>query len=152
MAQRKNLTTFESLIDLARLLRNPGGCPWDQSQTLQSLFACLQDETQELGAAIEADDADNMEEEIGDTLFNLAALIVLAEERQLTSFAAIANRIKDKIISRHTWVFGNDKAATAEEAMAIWKKNKEKNNHKSNKSLKHENNKTNKQRSPKGEP
>lgn len=33
--------------------------------------------------------------------------------------------ISEKIISRHTWVFGNDKASTPEEALELWKRNKE---------------------------
>jgi len=34
--------------------------------------------------------------------------------------------IYEKITSRHTWVFGDDKANTPEEALAMWAINKEK--------------------------
>jgi uncharacterized protein YabN with tetrapyrrole methylase and pyrophosphatase domain len=31
----------------------------------------------------------------------------------------------EKLIERHTWVFGTDKAKTAEEALELWNRNKQ---------------------------
>ena len=52
------MTKFESLVETARQLRAPGGCPWDAEQTHESLVQYLLEETYELIEAIEAGDRD----------------------------------------------------------------------------------------------
>ncbi|HNT30088.1 MAG TPA: MazG nucleotide pyrophosphohydrolase domain-containing protein [bacterium] len=116
--------TFDSLLKLAQHLRSPAGCPWDREQTLATLKDDLQEEVQEIFQAIDKQDAANLQEELGDTLFCLALLTAVAmEDNQVTPVAIFSNCIK-KITDRHSWVFGQDTAGSAQEAIALWKKNK----------------------------
>ena len=39
---------LERILTLARVLREPGGCPWDRDQTVESLTPYLQEETFEV--------------------------------------------------------------------------------------------------------
>ena len=75
---------MKRLIDLARRLRDKEtGCPWDIKQDFSLFKENILDETKELIAAVESDDPQNLCEEIGDNLWNLAFLINLAEEKNL---------------------------------------------------------------------
>mgnify|MGYP001578501716 CR=1 FL=1 len=120
------MTTFDTLVKLAKRLRAPGGCPWDQKQTIESLMKCIEDESEEVSAAIKNKDHANLKEELGDLLFSMIMVMNIAEEEAHFTHKDVMKAIEEKIISRHTWVFGEDKAATPEEALALWKKNKEK--------------------------
>lgn len=117
---------FQRLLDLAKTLRSEKGCPWDKEQTIDTMCKYLRDELEELEQAIEKRDFENLEEEVGDILFSLVLLVQIAGEENKASFESILHKIDQKIISRHTWVFGDDKAETAEEALALWRKNKKK--------------------------
>ena len=44
---------LERILTVARVLREPGGCPWDMEQTVESLTPYLQEETFEV---VEADE------------------------------------------------------------------------------------------------
>ena|SRR3989338_4655507 len=120
------MTTFDSLIALAKKLRAPGGCPWDRKQTIKSLMKCMEEETDEVLAAIKKKDHTNLKEELGDLLFSMLMVMNIAEEKKYFTHGNVFDAIEHKIISRHTWVFGEDKAATAEDALKLWRKNKKK--------------------------
>ena|SRR3989338_6180434 len=116
--------SFKKLVDIARQLRGPEGCPWDQSKTLPDLQKDFMEEAEEVKQALEKEDWENVREELGDILFNIVLMAVIAEEQGRFTMKDVLDGIQEKIVRRHTWVFGNDKASTPEEAIAIWKKNK----------------------------
>lgn len=116
---------FKNLLEISAKLRGEGGCPWDRKQTLQSMRPMVLEEAQEVVEALDKDDMENLEEEIGDLLFCLIMMAQIAHEDKKFNMGTVLEKITEKIISRHTWVFGSDKAETAEEALALWKKNKE---------------------------
>ena len=115
---------FKHLLDISAKLRGEGGCPWDREQTLETMRPLVLDEAQELSEAIEKGDIENIEEEIGDVLFCLIMISQIAHEKGHFDMGTVLEKNVHKLISRHTWVFGDDKAETAEEALALWKKNK----------------------------
>ena len=115
---------FKHLLDISAKLRGEGGCPWDREQTLETMRPLVLDEAQELSEAIEKGDLENIEEEIGDVLFCLIMISQIAHEKGHFDMGTVLEKNVHKLISRHTWVFGDDKAETAEEALALWKKNK----------------------------
>lgn len=123
---------IKKILELAKTLRSENGCPWDREQTLETVLKCVHDELAELDEAVAKRDLQNLEEEVGDILFSLVLLVQIAEEESEKStpnkvnFKNVLDKIEEKIISRHTWVFGEDKAETAEEALALWRKNKAK--------------------------
>ena len=69
---------FQALIDLARYLRTPEGCPWDREQSAEKFAGFLVDETAELLEAFGTNDT-HLEEEYGDCLFTLLASAATAE-------------------------------------------------------------------------
>ena len=81
-------------------------------------------ETEELAQAIHADDIMNTREELGDALFTLISLAVLAEEKGDFLFADAMADIEAKIIRRHPHVFGGMKAENIDEACRLWKEAK----------------------------
>lgn len=118
--------TFQSLCKLAAKLRSKTGCPWDRAQTISTMMKCIKDEAEEVCQAIEKGDHENLCEELGDVLFQIAMIAQIAKEKKYFNIDEVLKGIDHKIRSRHTWVFGKDKAGTPEEAIAMWKKNKEK--------------------------
>lgn len=116
---------FSRLLQLARKLRDPDrGCPWDREQTLKTSVGYILEEAGELQEAVQKGDGANTTEELGDLLFCLALFSVIAEEGKDFKIDKVIEKIEEKIVRRHTWVFGDDKAETAEEALLLWKKNK----------------------------
>ena len=115
---------FEKLVELAKILRSDKGCPWDRKQTIKSSEEHILEEVGEIQEAIKKNDWENLKEELGDVLFSLVMLMNIAEEQNLFLIADVLDDIEKKIVRRHTWVFGDDKAETAEEALALWRKNK----------------------------
>lgn len=86
------------------------------------------EEAEEVKQALEKADYENLKEELGDMLFNIVLMGVIAEEEKRFTLKEVLQAVEKKITSRHTWVFGKDvgKVKTAEEALAQWKKNKKK--------------------------
>lgn len=118
--------TFQDLCDLAAKLRSDTGCPWDREQTIASMLKCVEEEAHEVCQAIENGDHENLKEELGDVIFQVVMIAQIAKEHGYFNMDDVIQTISEKVISRHTWVFGDDKAATPEEALALWKKNKQK--------------------------
>lgn len=120
--KKKNLT---DLKELAEKLRSETGCPWDREQTISSMLQYIEEEVQEVREAIQNGDHDNLREELGDVLFQVVMIAQIAKEHFYFDLDDVIHDISEKIISRHTWVFGEDKAKTPEEALKMWKINKE---------------------------
>jgi len=118
--------TFKDLKEVAAKLRSETGCPWDRKQTISSMLKYIEEEVGEVREAIEKDDHENLKEELGDVLFQIVMIAQIAKEHKYFDLDDVVDGIYDKIISRHTWVFGDDKALTPEEALKMWKENKAK--------------------------
>jgi uncharacterized protein YabN with tetrapyrrole methylase and pyrophosphatase domain len=115
---------LKDLIEIAEKLRSENGCPWDKKQTLDSLAPKVLEEAQELQEAVAKGDLANVEEELGDVLFTLVMMAQIAREEGTFDLGTAMEKVGEKFISRHTWVFGSDKASTPEEAVELWMKNK----------------------------
>lgn len=115
---------FADLEYIIKLLRAPGGCPWDRVQTSKTIKGNLIEEAYELADAIEREDDDDMEEETGDVLLQAAFHSVLEEERGCFNAGDALTRVIKKLIFRHSHIFGGDKAASESEALGVWESNK----------------------------
>jgi len=118
--------TFADLVETFAVLRGPNGCPWDKKQTHESLIKNLREESEELIGAIEKKDTENMKEELGDVLLQVLMHAQIAKEEGLFDINDVIQGLYDKLHYRHPHVFGNVKAASAEEALAVWKEMKRK--------------------------
>lgn len=112
---------FGELNDTLFALRGPGGCQWDKAQTHESLIKNLREESQEVIDAIENKDDENLCEELGDVLLQVVFHAAIAEEQNRFSIRDVINGINQKLVRRHPHVFGGEKAASPEEALALWK-------------------------------
>ncbi len=108
---------IERLLAIMARLRAPDGCPWDREQDHRSLRYHAVEEVYELLDAIEADNDEEMAEELGDLLLQVVFHAQMASERGAFDFAGVAQRLVDKLIHRHPHVFGDAQARTA---AAVW--------------------------------
>ena len=71
--QRMDRYDINDLRRIMELLRSPEGCPWDKVQTHQSIRRDMLEEAYEVAEAIDNQDFDNLKEELGDVLFEVAS-------------------------------------------------------------------------------
>ena len=102
------VSEIQRLRDIVFKLRAPDGCPWDREQTHLSLSRCLVEEASEVLEAIDCDDSELMEEELGDLLLQVVMHACLAEEVGRFDLEDAARGINEKLIRRHPHVFGDD--------------------------------------------
>ena len=102
---------FAELAATVELLRNPGGCPWDAEQTHVSLRPNLLEETYETLEAIDAGDPKNLEEELGDILIQILFHADIARRDENFDAASVCEVIRDKMVTRHPHVFGDEEPA-----------------------------------------
>jgi XTP/dITP diphosphohydrolase len=123
------MTKIDELIETARTLRAPGGCPWDAEQTHQSLAKYLIEETYELIDAIESNDRQQILEELGDVFYHVVFHSDLAESGSLGepfNIQDVAELSIAKMKGRHPHVFGTPeelekyKAETGDDVMKSW--------------------------------
>jgi uncharacterized protein YabN with tetrapyrrole methylase and pyrophosphatase domain len=112
----------QALVDLARYLRTPEGCPWDREQDARAFAGFLCEESREYVDSLDGNDREHMAEECGDALFTLLASVAAAEEAGIFTYADVLERAHEKMIRRHDHVFGEVKAKTPEEAVAAWER------------------------------
>jgi MazG family protein len=95
-------------------------CPWDAAQDLRSMRPYLLEESYEVLDAIDRGHAEDLEEELGDLLFQVLFLSTLAAEAGGGGIDAVARRIEAKMIARHPHVFGGGGDAS----IAGWERRK----------------------------
>lgn len=118
---RAGLRELEELMD--RLL-GPGGCPWDREQSHASLRRYLIEECYEVIDAIDREDFADLEDELGDLLFQVVFHSALAKQEGYFRLDDVVAGSYDKIYSRHSHVFGEDAAGNPDAVVDLWEKNK----------------------------
>jgi XTP/dITP diphosphohydrolase/tetrapyrrole methylase family protein/MazG family protein len=98
-------------MEIMAHLRSPEGCPWDQEQTHQSLTRCLIEEVSETLEAIDENDMELLEEELGDLLLQVVFHAQIAKENGNFDIEDVARGISDKLVRRHPHVFGDEKGS-----------------------------------------
>lgn len=98
------------------------GCPWDASQTHESLVGYLVEEALETVEAIEAGTDDDLVEELGDLLLQVFFHSEIAAETGRFTVDDVAGRIADKLVSRHPYVFSE--ADVPEDLISSWERAK----------------------------
>ena len=126
---RKPRYDYADLLEIIRLLRSPEGCPWDKAQTHESIRINMIEEAYEAADAIDSGDVDNLREEIGDVLLQAVFHCDIAERTGEFSFSDVVNELVTKLVTRHTHIFGENKAADPDAALAFWEKAKAKEKH-----------------------
>ncbi|MFA5592092.1 MAG: nucleoside triphosphate pyrophosphohydrolase [Micavibrio sp.] len=113
-------------MNIMAALRDPqSGCPWDLEQNFATIAPYTIEEAYEVADAIRHNDMDGLKEELGDLLLQVVFHTRMAEEQELFDFNDVAQALCEKLVYRHPHVFGDDKAANADEVLRIWNARKQ---------------------------
>jgi MazG family protein len=113
---------LRNLKSVVARLRSPKGCPWDREQTHRSLIPFLREESEELAVALKKGLWHEMEDELGDVLFQVILHAQIAEENGRFSLEDVARSQAIKLKRRHPHVFSNgSRFKTAGEVLRNWK-------------------------------
>lgn len=118
--QQKSNYSIDDLIEIVKLLRGEGGCPWDREQTHESIKADFIEETCEAIEAIDLKDTELLREELGDVLLQVVFHCRLEEEVGSFRFEDICDGICKKLIVRHPHVFGSVQADNTDQVLKNW--------------------------------
>ncbi len=114
-----------ALINVMAALRDPEtGCPWDKEQDFATIAPFTIEEAYEVQSAIASGDPAQLQDELGDLLFQVVYHARLAQERGWFNFDDVARSITDKIIRRHPHVFGDEAARTPAAQTSAWEAQK----------------------------
>ncbi len=111
---------IDRLLEVMRILRSPGGCPWDRQQTLATLKPYLLEECHEEMEAVESGDPVRIREELGDVLLQVVFQSQICAEAGWFNFEDVAATIADKLLRRHPHVFGDVTVSGPEEVLRNW--------------------------------
>ncbi|MBR2903411.1 MAG: nucleoside triphosphate pyrophosphohydrolase [Clostridia bacterium] len=123
LLEKRRFSVYD-LKEIIERLRRPDGCPWDRVQTPESIKMNVIEEAYELVDAIDLDDDEKILEEVGDLLMQVVFHAVMKEEQSAFTLTDITSVVCDKLIFRHTHVFGKDKASDEAGALNVWEQNK----------------------------
>lgn len=117
-------------VEVVRHLRDQ--CPWDREQTHHSITHNLVEEAYELAEALSALPPDapggaadfgayaDVEEELGDVLFQVLFHATMGEETGAVTLDGLAEVLRSKLVRRHPHVFGDVDVDTPAEVVANW--------------------------------
>jgi len=112
--------SFLEFMNIIRQLRGVNGCPWDKAQTHESLRACMLEEAYEVVDAVDNQNIDNLKEELGDLLLQVALHSVISEENKEFTIDEVVTEVSLKMIRRHPHVFGDVKVDGTEGISKNW--------------------------------
>jgi len=119
-------SSLTALAETVAVLRSPGGCPWDQEQTPQSMRTGFLEEASEVLAALDEDDPAGLQEELGDMFYHLVMQVQMAMEAEDFRLPDVLAGIDAKLKYRHPHVWGDWDVANSEEVVQNWEMLKEK--------------------------
>lgn len=118
---RRAASALAGLAVVMARLRSEDGCPWDREQDHESLKVHLLEEAYEVIDAIDREQTgDDLEEELGDVLLQVAFHARMAEQGGRFDLADVAAGIVNKLINRHPHVFGDVAVSGPSEVLENW--------------------------------
>jgi MazG family protein len=101
-------------------LRDPGGCPWDREQTIDTLAPYFLEEAYEVVDAISGGDPAKLCEELGDLLLQIVFVARIARENDWFDIDDVCETISEKMVRRHPHVFGDREVSGSTEVLQNW--------------------------------
>jgi len=121
----KKCPAIDDLLEvMARLRDAENGCPWDRTQTFSTIAPYTIEEAYEVADAIETGDMDQLEDELGDLLFQVVFHAQISFEAGGFDFEGVARRITAKMLDRHPHVFGGEDERTSASQIIAWEEKK----------------------------
>ncbi len=111
---------MEDLKAVMTRLRGPDGCPWDREQTHESLLTNLLEECYEYIASVREQDSEHMADELGDVLLQVVFHAEMARQHGEFDMDDVTTAISQKMVERHTHIFGGATADTADQVLDNW--------------------------------
>lgn len=118
--QYKDKYDVKDLEEIVRILRAPGGCPWDREQTHESIRRNFLEEAYEAVEAIDEKSPEHLREELGDVLLQIVLHARMEEEAGNFDLDGVADGICKKLIYRHPHVFGDVQVSGTGEVLTNW--------------------------------
>lgn len=117
---------MKDLVDIMEKLRSEEGCPWDREQTHESLKPYLIEECYEVLEALDSEDLELLEEELGDLLLQIVFHSQIAFEKDYFTIDDVITGICNKLIHRHPHVFGELSLDSSKRVLENWEEIKRK--------------------------
>ena len=111
---------YADLLQIMKVLRAPGGCPWDGEQTHESIRRDFLEETCEAVEAIDRADMTGLCEELGDVLLQVVFHAQIETEKGGFTMDDVVNGICQKLVYRHPHVFGKTQVSGSDEVLVNW--------------------------------
>ncbi|MCB0035506.1 MAG: nucleoside triphosphate pyrophosphohydrolase, partial [Anaerolineales bacterium] len=108
------------LAEVVATLRGPNGCPWDQEQTPQSMRSGFLEEAYEVLEALDLDDEQSLQEELGDMLLHIVMQVQMASEVESFKLTDVIAGIVEKLIRRHPHIWGDVKVKDSAQVVQNW--------------------------------
>ena len=124
--QYKDSYNVQDLEEIVRILRAPGGCPWDAEQTHASIRRNFLEEAYEAVEAIDEQNPEHLKEELGDVLLQVLFHARMEQEAGRFGLDDVADGICKKLIYRHPHVFGDVAVSGTGEVLTNWEELKRK--------------------------
>lgn len=118
--QYKDSYGVQDLVEIVKILRAPGGCPWDAEQTHESIRRKFLEEAYEAVEAIDEGSPEHLREELGDVLLQVALHARMEDEAGRFDMDGVADGICKKLIYRHPHVFGDVAVSGTGEVLQNW--------------------------------
>lgn len=118
--EQKDIYNIDDLLEIMKLLRSGGGCPWDREQNHHTLKKDFVEEVYEAIEAIDLDDAELLREELGDVLLQIVFHCQIEAEVNGFSFENVCDEICKKLIVRHPHVFGDVNVTGTDDVLKNW--------------------------------
>lgn len=124
-AESNIVDSFKRLKETVDRLRSPDGCVWDKQQTHRSLKPYLIEECYEVLQAIDIEDPNKLQEELGDLLLQIMLHSRIEEELGNFNIGDVMDTINNKLVYRHPHVFSQERCADLDEIKNKWHKLKQ---------------------------
>lgn len=118
--QYKDAYGVADLVEIVRLLRAPGGCPWDAVQTHESIRRNFLEEAYEVAEAIDEASPEHLREELGDVLLQVVFHAGIEADAGRFDLDGVADGVCKKLIYRHPHVFGDVQVSDTGEVLTNW--------------------------------
>src|SRR6188768_4019636 len=117
----KSSRDISRLLEIMAALRTPGsGCPWDLEQDFATIAPYTIEEAYEVADAIARGDLDDLCDELGDLLLQVAFHSQMANERGAFDFGDVVTAVTSKMIRRHPHVFGDERGRDVAAVNQAW--------------------------------
>ncbi|MGN1195721.1 MAG: nucleoside triphosphate pyrophosphohydrolase [Acutalibacteraceae bacterium] len=116
----KDSYNFDDLVEIMKILRSPGGCPWDAEQTHESIKKSFIEETYEAIEAINKKDNELLCEELGDCLLQVVFHAEIEREKGSFDISHVTDGICKKLIERHPHVFVDVSVNGSDDVLSNW--------------------------------